>query len=216
MVMTSHTAGNVRCLSLPSILAVAGAGAAARIIDAVTPGALATARVAVALGLLASPPVSDAIDRTAGTVAALASADIGNLGFISRAVGQPAALTKSQSDALDAYNNAIRQFKSVLSQRRAQINSNQRLPNLPGQALYLARNSMISAYKDLTDALPSRIGGPNKFGIPPAYFDAGIEPQVDEYRKLFDLMEAPPVNAQKSDTPFKDVADLGVAIARAR
>ena len=29
-------------------------------------------------------------------------------------------------------------------------------------------------------------------------------------------MEAPPVNAQKSDTPFKDVADLGMAIARAR
>src|SRR5260370_11800361 len=29
-------------------------------------------------------------------------------------------------------------------------------------------------------------------------------------------MEAPPVNAQKSDTPFKDVVDLGIAIARAK
>ena len=29
-------------------------------------------------------------------------------------------------------------------------------------------------------------------------------------------MQAPPVNAQKSDTPFKDVVDLGTAIARAR
>jgi hypothetical protein len=29
-------------------------------------------------------------------------------------------------------------------------------------------------------------------------------------------MDAPPVNAQKSDTPFKDVVDLGIAIARAR
>ena len=29
-------------------------------------------------------------------------------------------------------------------------------------------------------------------------------------------MEAPPANAQKSDTPFKDVADLGIAIARAK
>jgi hypothetical protein len=29
-------------------------------------------------------------------------------------------------------------------------------------------------------------------------------------------MEAPPVNAQKSDTPFKDVVDLGTAIARAK
>jgi len=31
---------------------------------------------------------------------------------------------------------------------------------VPGQALYLARINMMSAYKDLTDALPSRIGGP--------------------------------------------------------
>src|SRR5207237_5003587 len=30
------------------------------------------------------------------------------------------------------------------------------------------------------------------------------------------LMQAPPANAQKSDTPFKDVVDLGAAIARAR
>src|SRR5215475_8601952 len=29
-------------------------------------------------------------------------------------------------------------------------------------------------------------------------------------------MDAPPPNAQKSDTPFKDVADLGTAIARAK
>jgi hypothetical protein len=107
-------------------------------------------------------------------------------------------------------------LESILSQRRAQINSNERLPNLPGQALYLARLNMMSAYKDLTDALPSRIGRPNKFEIPPAYLDADTEPLVDEYRKLFDLMEVPPVNAQKSDTPFKDVVDLGTAIARAR
>ena len=75
---------------------------------------------------------------------------------------------------------------------------------------------MMSAYKDLTDALPSKIGRPNKFGIPPAYFDADNEPLLDEYRKLFDIMEAPPANAQKSDTPFKDVVDLGTAIARAK
>jgi hypothetical protein len=75
---------------------------------------------------------------------------------------------------------------------------------------------MMSAYKDLTDALPSKIGGPNKYGIPPAYFNADNEPLLDEYRRLFDVMQAPPANAQKSDTPFKDVADLGTAIARAR
>jgi hypothetical protein len=104
----------------------------------------------------------------------------------------------------------------VLGQRRAQINSNQALPNLPGQALYLARNNMMSAYKDLTDAVLSKIGRSNKFEIPPAYFDADKEPLLDEYRALFDLMDAPPVNAQKSDTPFKDVVDLAMAIARAK
>ena len=93
-------------------------------------------------------------------------------------------LTKKQSDALAAYNNSKSQFEQVLAQRRAQISSKQGLPNLPGQALYLARNNMISAYKDLTDAMPSRIGGPNKYGIPPAYFSADNEPLLDEYRKL--------------------------------
>ncbi len=129
---------------------------------------------------------------------------------------RPPALTKPQLDALNTYNDAVNNFRLVLSQRRAQINSNQPLPNLPGQALYLARINMMSAYKDLTDALPSKIGRPNKFGIPPAYFDADIEPLIDEYRDLFDIMEAPPANAQNSDTPFKDVVDLGIAIARAK
>ena len=75
---------------------------------------------------------------------------------------------------------------------------------------------MISAYKDLTDALPSRIGRRNKFGIPPAYFDADNEPLIDEYTNLFSIMQAPPANAQKSDTPFNDVVDLGAVIARAK
>jgi hypothetical protein len=132
------------------------------------------------------------------------------------AQSNPSALTKSQSDALSTYNNAMNDFKSILGQRRAQINLNQGLPSLPGQALYLARINMMSAYKDLTDALPSKIGRPNKFGVPPAYFDAASEPLIDEYRNLFDIMEAPPANAQKSDTPFKDVVDLGIAIARSK
>jgi hypothetical protein len=149
-------------------------------------------------------------------VASLVAADIGNLGFISPAQGQPAAPTTSQPDALNAYNKAVSDFKSILSQRRAQINSKQQLPNLPGQALFLARNNMISAHKDLTDTLPSKIGRPNKFGIPPAYFDADNEPLLDEYTNLFKIMQAPPANAQDSNTPFKDVVDLGTAIARAR
>jgi hypothetical protein len=159
---------------------------------------------AFALGLLFTPPTL------------LVPAAIGNLGLISSAMAQPAALTRKQSDALNAYTKAAGDFEAILAQRRAQIDSNKPLPNLPGQALYLARNNMLSAYKDLTDALPSQIGGPNKYGIPPAYFDARREPLLDEYRKLFDLMQAPPANAQKSDTPFKDVVDLGTAIARAK
>ena len=66
------------------------------------------------------------------------------------------------------------------------------------------------------DALPSKIGRPNKFGIPPAYFDADNEPLLDEYASLFDVMQAPPANAQNSATPFQDVVELGIAIARAK
>jgi hypothetical protein len=166
---------------------------------------IATPTVVFALGLF-TPPVSTATDTIVITAIVL----------VSPAMGQPGTLTRTQSDALNAYSDAVSRFKSILGQRRIQINSNQRLPNLPGQALYLARNDTMSAYKDLTDALPSKIGKLNKFGIPPAYFDADSEPLLDEYSKLFDLMDAPLANAQKSDTPFKDVIDLGIAIARAK
>jgi len=169
-----------------------------RILEAVASGGRASARAAgVALPLLFALSFC-------------------NVGFISLARAGPTALTKSQSDALSAYNNSVEDFKSILRERRAQIRANQQLPNLPGQALYLARNSMISAYKDLTSVLPSRIGRPNRFGIPPAYFDADNEPLLDEYVDLFAIMQAPPVNAQNSKTPFKDVVDLGTAIARAK
>lgn len=138
---------------------------------------------------------------------------VGNLGFPSSAQAQA---TKSPAEALAAYNSALGDFKSILNQRRAQINSKQPLPERPGQALYLARNKTISTYKDLTDAEPSRIGRPNKFSIPPAYFDAANEPLIDEYLRIFTVMQAPPANAQDSDTPFKDVVDLATAIARAK
>jgi hypothetical protein len=157
--------------------------------------------------------------HTAALTAALAFGPlfaIGLPGLMSPAMAQPAPLTQRQSDALTAYNNAVNNFAAILRERRAQINAKQPLPNLPGQAIYLARVNMISTYKDLTDALPARIGRPNKFGIPAAYFDADKEPLIDEYRAVFDILEAPPANAQKSDTPFKDVADLATAIARAK
>jgi hypothetical protein len=143
------------------------------------------------------------------------AAVVGHFGFMASATAEP-ALTKTQSDALDAYDSAVNNFKSILSQRRAQIDSKQALPDLPGQALYLARNAMMGARKDLTDALPLKIGRPNKFKTPPAYFDADNEPLIDEYTRLFAVMQAPPAGAQNSETPFKDVAELGTAIARAK
>lgn len=136
--------------------------------------------------------------------------------FMAPAMGQPKTPTTQQSDALAAYDRALADFKSILAERRGQIESKQPLPNLPGQAIYLARVAVISSYKDLTDVMPSRIGRPNKFEIPPAYFDADIEPLIEEYGRLFDLMEAPPAGAQASATPFRDVVDLAVAIARAK
>jgi hypothetical protein len=123
---------------------------------------------------------------------------------------------QTQAEALAAYQKALDEFKAILKQRRAQIDGKQPLPNLPGQAVYLARNAMISTYKDLTDVLPSRIGRANRYGLPPAYFDADNEPLLDEYAAVFRVMQAPPAFAQNSDTPFHDVVQLGTAIARAR
>jgi hypothetical protein len=131
-------------------------------------------------------------------------------------VAQPAARAEAQSDALAAYEQALNDFKAILANRRAQVDAKRKLPNLPGQALYRARIKVMSTYKELTDALPERIGRPNKFGVPPAYFDADIEPLVEEYAALFKIMQAPPADAQNSATPFEDVVDLGTAIARAK
>src|SRR6516225_791060 len=178
---------------------------------------LTTARAAaLAFALSAAQQVSSAIDAIIHTLAPRVPAAIGDLGFVSAARAQPATLTASQAEALNVYDKAVNAFKAILRTRRTQIDSNQPLPNLPGQALYLARNAMLSAYKDLTDALPSKIGRPNKFGIPPAYFDADNEPLLDEYTNLFKIMQAPPANAQNSNTPFHDVVELGTAIARAK
>jgi hypothetical protein len=170
------------------------------------------ALAAVLALVLFTPPALVAVDA----IASFVPGDISIFGFVSPALARPAALTKQQSDALEAYNRAVDNFKQVLGQRRAQVDSGQALPNLPGQALYLARNAMIGTRKDLTDLAPSRIGRPNRFKIPPAYFDADNEPLIDEYTKLFAIMQAPPANAQNSGAPFKDVVDLATAIARAK
>ena len=176
----------------------------------------ATRAKVIAIGLSLTPLASTAIHMISDTITASVLANIGTLSFISQAQGQPAELTKSQADALHTYNSALDHFKLILSERRTQIGSHQPLPSLPGQALYVARNDVISAYKDLTDVLPSKIGRSNKFGIPPAYFDADNEQLFDEYKNLFNIMQAPSINAQDSDTPFKDVVELGTAIGRAK
>ena len=178
---------------------------------------LATKRAAaLAFGVLCALAGANASYTIANAVRPLVPASIAHLGFVSAAQGQPSTLTNLQLQALNAYSKALDDFRSILSQRRAQIDSNRPLPDRPGQALYLARNAMISAYKDLTDALPAKIGRPNKFAIPPAYFDADNEPLLDEYTRLFSVMQAPPANAQNSNTPFNDVADLGTVIGRAK
>ena len=147
---------------------------------------------------------------------ALGAAGTGGLGLVTPGLAQASALTKAQAAAGAAYEKALREFKEILAERRAQIDAKQVLPNLPGQAIYLARIKVMSTYKDLTDVLPSRIGRSNRFGVPPAYFDADIEPLIEEYAALFRLMQAPPADAQPSSTPFKDVVDLGRLIARAK
>ena len=146
----------------------------------------------------------------------LGAADTGGVGFVTPSLAQLGAHAAGAAAAGAAYDKALREFKEILAERRAQIDAKQALPNLPGQAIYLARIKVMSTYKDLTDVLPSRIGRPNKFGVPPAYFDADIEPLIDEYAALFRIMQAPPATAQASTTPFKDVVDLGTAIARAK
>jgi hypothetical protein len=150
---------------------------------------------------------------------------------------KPAAkLTKAQTAAVAAYDKALSAFKAILTQRRAEIDAQskqaeppphaknktaakrreRKLPSRPGQAVYLARMKVMSTYKDLTEILPKRIGAPNRFGVPPDHFDVAIEPLIDEYAKLFEVMQAPPAFAQASDTPFRDVVDLGRIIARAK
>ena len=156
--------------------------------------------------------------RIAAVVFALSlvAASTGDASLVTRAAAQSATLSKEQAAALATYDKALAEFKTILTARRAQINAKQPLGDRPGQALYLARREVMSSYKDLTDAVPSRVGKPNKFKVPPAYFDVAIEPLIDEYAALFKVMQAPPANAQASKTPFKDVADLGRAIARAK
>src|SRR5262245_65853584 len=99
-----------------------------------------TPAAALACGLFFTPPISNAIDWITRMVTSLVPANIGDLGFVSPAQGQPAALTPSQSDALNAYNRAVNDFKSILQERSAPLNSQHKLPKLNGMEFYLALN----------------------------------------------------------------------------
>src|SRR5262249_41365233 len=89
-------------------------GAAARMVHAATSGALATTRAAAfACGPLHTPPVSNTIHWITSMASPLVPANIGDLSFMSPAQVQPAALTTSQSDVLNAYDKAVNDFKSI-------------------------------------------------------------------------------------------------------
>ena len=145
------------------------------------------------------------LGRVAAAVVALAlvAVRVGWVEVATPAAAQATALSKEQASAQAAYDKALREFKAILAERRAQLNAKQPLPERPGQALYLARLQVISTYKDLTDAVPARIGRGNKFGVPPAYFDASIEPLVDEYAALFKVMQAPPAMRRSPRRPSR-------------
>lgn len=144
----------------------------------------------------------------------------------------PKKITKQQAAAVVAYDKALAAFKTVLSQRKAEIDAlseqakapppvakkkhAKKLPPRPGQAIYLARMKVMSTYKDLTELMPERIGPPNKYGVPPDHFDVAIEPLIEDYAEIFKVLQAPPAYAQASDTPMRDVVDLGRVIARAK
>ena len=59
--------------------------------------------------------------------------------LIAVGTGGVSAPALAQSPALAAYDTALRDFRAILAERRAQIDAKRPLPNLPGQAVYLAR-----------------------------------------------------------------------------
>src|SRR5262245_44483572 len=85
-------------------------------------------------------------------ILALAAVGSTAIGCRIPAAAQSAALTKEQASAGAAYDKAVREFKAILAERRAQIDAKQALPDKPGQAVYVARVQVMSTYKDLTDA----------------------------------------------------------------
>lgn len=88
-------------------------------------------------------------------IALTAPIDVG-----SPARAQPAALTAEQSKALETYDRALNEFKTILNQRRRQIDAHEPLPDRPGQALYLARVDVMSPTRILPMRFRRGSGGP--------------------------------------------------------
>ncbi len=142
-------------------------------------------------------------------------AGIPDSGFISVVLAQSAALTgvaigNAQRLQQDGAGVQVDPARTARADR-----CEQKLSEKPGRHSILR----VSHYgclqgSDRRDAIENRQA--NKYKIPPAYFDADNEPLIDEYKNLFRIMQAPPASAQASDTPYKDVVDLGTVIARVK
>ena len=140
--------------------------------------------------MIANSRAKGASQLGALALAAVVAAIAAPLGSVTPALAQSDAIAQEQAEAEAAYDKALADFKKALAERRAQIDGKKKLPNLPGQSLYLTRVKVIGTYKDLTDVKPELIGRPNKFKVPPAYFDADIEPLIEEYAALFKIIQA--------------------------
>jgi len=75
---------------------------------------------AVRVILLAMPPPSPFLALTVLATTLLAGG-AGGLGLAMPAAAQATALSKEQSAAVAAYDKALREFKAILTQRRAQL-----------------------------------------------------------------------------------------------
>ena len=135
--------------------------------------------------------------------------------FFTVAEAQP-ALTKAQAEALDTYNKALDEFRSILKERREQIDQHQPLPDLPGQAIYLARNNMISAYKDLTDLLPAQDRQAKPIRHAAGVFRCRQRAVDGRVSRAVSRCRCRSPTRRNRTTPFHDVADLAIAIARAK
>ena len=96
---------------------IAGVGAVSRGTNRVAASARAAALI---VGLLFTNSGFTAINTTMD-VACLLAVNLRSFDLISTARAQAPELTQSHLDAVDAYNKSVRDFKSILSERRAQI-----------------------------------------------------------------------------------------------